>query len=113
MISVANQEVLVMLPAKDLNLLFCHFGVAVHQQLLDGKHPFTVADIVGAYWAEPYYEVFAHYDKNWQVARSMMGRIFSSFVPRFQEDLGIKLSVRTVQRKGHDCAEYFFPEEPC
>lgn len=100
-----------------LNILRNRWIADVYAALCKGPH-FTVGDIVGVDWPPQYDIVYWHWYeqgasnwKNWNVARTQLGRILKSFVPQVNAELGIELKTRTIERHGHSVNEYYVESE--
>jgi hypothetical protein len=106
-----------LLSSAEQNAIKSQFTADVFK-MLQKKPDFTVSEIVGATWPQPYDLVyFRWYDeaqnewRNYNVARTQLGRILKGFIPHVEKELGIAIKHRSIERKGHGVTEYYVESE--
>lgn len=102
-----------MLTPVEMNLLYCQWFLDVHTMLK--KQPqFLVGEIVGVDWKPAYSTVYWKWHdptatdwRNWNVGRTQLGRLLKTFLPRLNQEMGIELKTRGVDRHGHGVCQYY------
>jgi hypothetical protein len=102
-----------MLTPVEMNLLYCQWFVDVHA-MLEKQPQFLVGEVCGVDWKPAYQTV---YDKwcdptatnwrNYNVARTQLGRILKTFLPRLNKEMGVEIKTRGIDRKGHGVCQYY------
>lgn len=106
-----------MLTPVEMNLLYCQWFVDVHEMLK--KQPqFLVGEVVGVDWKPAYENVYFRWEdpqapvyRNWNVARTQLGRLLKTFLPRLNQEMGIELKTRTTMRFGKSVCQYYIDVE--
>jgi hypothetical protein len=102
-----------MLTPVEMNLLYCQWFLDVYAMLK--KQPqFLVGEVVGVDWKDAYQTVYDRWQdptatnwRNWNVGRTQLGRLLKTFLPRLNQEMGVEIKTRGVDRHGHGVCQYY------